>query len=852
MENVTTNTVYFLELLIKVDILAIQEHWLWTFEKSFLEKLAAENHYSSFIKCTDENEPISGRQRIRGWGGCGIFWKSSLDQHIRIQSDGSERICVITMDIYPKPFCFVAVYMPTTGNKDYDRKYCQCLDELHEIVHKYSDHSIIIMGDMNASFIRNQETTRDKLFKKAVHDMGLCLPQNYPVKSTFYHHNNVSSSQIDYILSFNAINILSDIVIYEHSAVNLSTHLPTVASLYCNLNSTKDHSEYTETSARNGKIKWDKCDIEKYQQLLNEQLEMVDFNTGTVDEKLLLVSNIMKNCANESVLTTVNSLRKKNLKPWTSKITQLCKNSKKAFWLFKQGGGLKSKENQLWLECKAAKRELRQAQRQLSASRRNKLYNDIMDSYWLDQKLFYKLINRQRNGHSRKLNKLTVDDVHLETSSEIREGWANYFKQLSTPSSSPVFVNEHKQLIENDVQTLLDLQNKSVVPENYASADEIFDAMMKMKNGKAADELNLMSEHLKLGGPTICNVLKVLFDRIVKQKKIPDIFKSGIITPVYKKHNKPLEDPNSYRRITVCSIIGKVFETIHLSKMNSILENHQNCLQRGFTSNVPPTNAALLLTEAIAESKDKKKQIYAAFIDASKAFDVVWHDSLLIRLFESGIVGNDWLLVHDWYQNLKSKVKWEDGLSVAFNEHQGVRQGGIMSPTLYKTFINPLLNWYADKHLGYRIGTIHTASPTCADDIVLLSEDPYELQVMLNLQETFANKERYIISESKSKVMTFSGKRSIEKIDKFYLHDKQIEEVKSYTHIGIDRSLYDKDLIPERIKLARRTCYSLMGTGMHGYNGVNPIVIMKLWNTYARPRLLFGLDSVTLSKKDIQ
>lgn len=75
--------------------------------------------------------------------------------------------------------------------------------------------------------------------------------------------------------------------------------------------------------------------------------------------------------------------------------------------------------------------------------------------------------------------------------------------------------------------------------------------MMKIKNGKAADELNLMSEHLKLGGQIICNVLKVLFDRIVKQKKIPDIFKSGIITPVYKKHNKPLEEPNSYRRISL-------------------------------------------------------------------------------------------------------------------------------------------------------------------------------------------------------------------------------------------------------------------------------------------------------------
>jgi hypothetical protein len=43
---------------------------------------------------------------------------------------------------------------------------------------------------------------------------------------------------------------------------------------------------------------------------------------------------------------------------------------------------------------------------------------------------------------------------------------------------------------------------------------------------------------------------------------IPSIFKSGIITPVYKRHDKPLEDPNSYRRITVLSIVGKLFEKV--------------------------------------------------------------------------------------------------------------------------------------------------------------------------------------------------------------------------------------------------------------------------------------------------
>ena len=110
---------------------------------------------------------------------------------------------------------------------------------------------------------------------------------------------------------------------------------------------------------------------------------------------------------------------------------------------------------------------------------------------------------------------------------------------------------------------------------------------------------------------------------------IPSIFKSGIITPVYKRHDKPLEDPNSYRRITVSSIVGKLFEKVLLKKILPTLREKQNELQRGFTKDVAPTNAALLLTEAI----DKYEPVYTCFVDSSKAFDVVWHSSMLRRLF---------------------------------------------------------------------------------------------------------------------------------------------------------------------------------------------------------------------------
>jgi hypothetical protein len=65
------------------------------------------------------------------------------------------------------------------------------------------------------------------------------------------------------------------------------------------------------------------------------------------------------------------------------------------------------------------------------------------------------------------------------------------------------------------------------------------------------------------------------------------------------------------------------------------------------------------------------------------------------------------------------------------------------------------------------------------------------------------------------------GRRNEKCFDEFYLHDKPVEHVSSYTHVGIERNSVEKTIVSERIKLARYTCYALMGAGMREYNGVN-------------------------------
>ena len=269
------------------------------------------------------------------------------------------------------------------------------------------------------------------------------------------------------------------------------------------------------------------------------------------------------------------------------------------------------------------------------------------------------------------MSTLIVNGTSFDTPVAIGNAWTDYFETLSKASDSGTFDGIYKSLVETDLQNLRKLYGNSKSTVKFTTAEKVSKILVTMQNRKAPDELSLVAEHLRNGGPIVCCILEKLFNKIYEEGHIPEVFKCGIITPVYKKHGKPIDDPNSYCCITVCSVIGKIFEKLVQAKIIDKLDSKQSKLQRGFTKGIPPTNAGLLLTEAIAEALDDNFPLYFVFIDASKAFDVVWHAFILRRIHEAGIQDQDLKIIDEWYKDLTSRVKWDGNFSRIFNEEQG-------------------------------------------------------------------------------------------------------------------------------------------------------------------------------------
>lgn len=87
-----------------------------------------------------------------------------------------------------------------------------------------------------------------------------------------------------------------------------------------------------------------------------------------------------------------------------------------------------------------------------------------------------------------------------------------------------------------------------------------------------------------------------------------------------------------------------------MDSVSDALSMVQNTLQRGFTKKTSSSFDSLLLTEAIADSQDSGTTLYAAFIAATKAFVVVCHDSLLVKLYDAGVRGRQWTFIATWNQ----------------------------------------------------------------------------------------------------------------------------------------------------------------------------------------------------------
>ena len=148
---------------------------------------------------------------------------------------------------------------------------------------------------------------------------------------------------------------------------------------------------------------------------------------------------------------------------------------------------------------------------------------------------------------------------------------------------------------------------------------------------------------------------------------------------------------------------------------------------------------------------------------------------------------------------------------------------------------------------GQFIGSYLCGCPICADDIRTNCRPNlmWYLHFLHKSDTTFSHRSQIITGDTNPQT----------KGNRWYLGDEPLEITDNCTHLGLERAtsqLTPHSLFSDRIQLAHRTAYCLTGAGFHGNTGISPSVCRRMISTYIIQRLLFGLESMILTDRQLQ
>ena len=419
------------------DIICLQEHWLYNFEKHKLEEFCSERGFECFLKCSDDADPISPLQRPRGKGGTGILWRNTISRNVKVLPGGSDRVCAIRCEYSDHgSICIINVYLPCRGYKDSDDRFLDTLDEVREILIKYAVNShVILLGDLNASLHREKPIARDAILKNFLDEFRITTGKNYPTDFTYVHGSGKST--IDYVLQTEN-NIVKKVEVQSGCGENTSPHSPVMADI-AHIPKVIVNPEKDSNMLHQRKINWKKVKVNHYQSLVSSRIRSsISDQDSDINVKVEKVSDILLEASSECAPKASKSLPKVK-KLWCPQLKSIANKSKLAHKQWKEAGKPLDPKNELLMNKNNCKKQLRTRQRQIAAEQRNGLYKEILVSHTDDKKLFYKLVNRQRNYKQSSISELIIDDVHVTELEMIRKGWASYFKKLATPVDNDKF-----------------------------------------------------------------------------------------------------------------------------------------------------------------------------------------------------------------------------------------------------------------------------------------------------------------------------------------------------------------------------------------------------------------------------
>ncbi len=813
------------------DILLLQETWL--FDSQFVlfrEYFPELSSYS--VSGIKQYEYHSGRP----YGGLTFLYKSCKCKIVPIMFE-SKRLLGLHIDFAELPRYIFNVYMPCDLNiTNYDIIYNSLLTDIAAYCDINNVMHYMIGGDFNTDISRTLSHNTINLLKFIEEqNLKLCvILQLSTILYTFESDQNGAKSLIDHFIVSKYIS--EGVLEYTQieSIDNLSDHLPISITINCNFPSPiMEQDDYVASTPQ-----WSRANevhLLNYKYTLDCNLQLIDLPVDVLEcSDMLCIHNhkhdletfhnsIVDSCM-QSAMKTIplnTTLHKDHAIPgWDEELT--IARQKSLFWHMLWKCMDKPPVGIVFDIMQSSRHIYHYKLRKLKRNRKRIVQNRLGEAI-ASQKCndFWREIKKIKGQY--KCMSTIIDDANNKQ--DIANLFSMKYKNLynSVPSDP-----EHMRIIESDI--IVDIEHicctgNCMYHFESVTREDVKKYIHSLRSHKCDGVDKLMSQCLLHSTDLFTNYVFMLFKSMLYHGFSPSSFLKATMIPIIKDKRGDCQQSDNYRAIALSNLLGKVFDRLILHTQHIPLK--MSDYQFGYKAKSSTIMCTNMLLETLQYFTSAQSEVYALFIDASKAFDRVSHDKLFPILRERSVCPAILRLLFIMYSNSSMCVRWSDSLSETFSVQNGVRQGGVISPVLYNIYTDNLLVQLKNSGMGCYINGIFSGALGYADDLVILAPSLYALRSMISICEKYAKDYDILYNAKKSKLICFNVENP--KTITITLCNKPVEIVDNVIYLG---NFIGVDVCNRNVESIVQNFWYKHNCMKGSFNMVNSQTLNRLHSTY--------------------
>uniref|UniRef100_A0A803SZA4 Reverse transcriptase domain-containing protein n=1 Tax=Anolis carolinensis TaxID=28377 RepID=A0A803SZA4_ANOCA len=306
------------------------------------------------------------------------------------------------------------------------------------------------------------------------------------------------------------------------------------------------------------------------------------------------------------------------------------------------------------------------------------------------------------------------DDKDLMKAEEIKRSWRDYAEDLYR---------------KGNIEDSFDGVVSELEPDILRS--EVEWALRSIANNKAAGDDDIPAELFKNLKEDAVKVMHAICEQIWKTQEWPSDWKKTIYIPIPKKGNT--KECSNFRTVVLISHAIKLMLKILQGRLQQYMERELPDVQAGLRKGRGMRDQITNIRWIMEEGRQFQKNIYFCFIDYSRAFDCVDHNKLLQVLDGMGIPSHLVCLLRNLYNNQVATVRTNHRTTDWFKIGKGVRQGSILSPSLFNLYAEHIMRRVGldESKAGVKIAGRNINNLRYADDTTSMDENEEELRSLI-------------------------------------------------------------------------------------------------------------------------